>query len=307
MCRKIFIPLLIYLTFVLVGGGFFRLTYAQQAGKAIIVSEKLGPVIDLNERNRFKLFQQINGFQSAIFFQLPDSSFLVKIVYIENLSERTTFLRNLSTNEIERVREHVDQFEDIPVEIEKKPPITPEPLVRRNQSIALAVYLSYYAPSLSRVNELIGDVEGTDFPSGPGIGYRVIISKIQKVLFLADYYWWTSTVRGETELYRIEMRLKVQSINITGLYKIYRNVVSIGMGFGYYFAGYKDAGYEKELYFKNNAFGLHVCAGLFEGPNNKLFNFSLEGRYVFATIGATNEGFPKSQLSGPMITLSIMF
>ena len=137
-------------------------------------------------------------------------------------------------------------------------------------------------------------------------------SQSGQVLILGDYHYWESAVEGRTELYTVDLRLKVQSIQLTGLYKIPSNLLALGCGFGIYFADYKDTysdlNYDEVVHHWNNqALGFHLCAGLFEWSISKLFNLSLEGRYAFITIGETSDGFPKTELSGPMLTVGIIF
>jgi len=50
---------------------------AAQGPRLLIISSKVGAEIDLNERTTYDLFEGVNDFQSAWFYQMPDSSFWV--------------------------------------------------------------------------------------------------------------------------------------------------------------------------------------------------------------------------------------
>lgn len=86
-------------------------SHAQEEGKVIVISPKVGEVIDLEERNRHKLFQTFSEFKSAMFLQLPDSTFAVKIVYLENGVQKSQ-LWKLSVQELQRnYKEPIDMSE----------------------------------------------------------------------------------------------------------------------------------------------------------------------------------------------------
>jgi len=63
--------------------------YAQEEeGEIIIISKRVGKEIDQEEREKFKLFQEIKGFQSAVYIKLPDNRYFLKITYLdENTGE----------------------------------------------------------------------------------------------------------------------------------------------------------------------------------------------------------------------------
>lgn len=311
MLRNFFIIYIFFQLFIISIGTNIQLSHAQEEGKLFIVSEKVGTEIDLYERNKYQLFQKIEGFQSAVFLKLSNDTYMVKIVFYDNNEEKNKVLKDLTNNEIEKIQNHINNIAEIKNKTydgveESSDSINKN---KENQPYALAVLLGYYAPSLQYVNELSGDEQESNFPAGPCVGYRIIVSKIPKVLILGEYYYWESIVRGTTDLYWINMKLRLQSANITGIYKIFTDYLAVGAGIGFYFTDYSDMDRYSEVirHFKNETVGFHLCAGIFEGPNNKLFNFTLEGRYVFATVKDTPEGFPKTELSGPKIIASIMF
>ena len=53
---------------------------AHEEGEIIIISECVGKEIDQDERDRFKLFEGIKGFQSAICLKLSESRYLFKLI-----------------------------------------------------------------------------------------------------------------------------------------------------------------------------------------------------------------------------------
>jgi len=62
----------------------FSVAFAEENEKVIIISEKVGEVIDVEERDRYTLFPQIEGFKSAVFLQLSDGSFVAEVTYEED-------------------------------------------------------------------------------------------------------------------------------------------------------------------------------------------------------------------------------
>ena len=89
--------------------------YSQRAeGQVIIVSERVGKEIDLEERNKYKLFQGIKGFQSAVFLKLPDSSFVSEAIYLDERTNEKKVNRIPQTEVgIEKIGEYIDHFEEI--------------------------------------------------------------------------------------------------------------------------------------------------------------------------------------------------
>ncbi len=59
---------------------FGQLLAQEEEGEIIIISERVGKEIDQEENDKFKLFQGINGFQSAVYLKLPDGRYILKII-----------------------------------------------------------------------------------------------------------------------------------------------------------------------------------------------------------------------------------
>ena len=99
------------LTVILAWGNLSSVA-AQEEGKTVVVSERVGKIIDLEERNHFKMFSAAKGFQFAVFLQNPDGSYVAKITYEENGVTKERH-RVLTREELLNIQEYLDNFEDI--------------------------------------------------------------------------------------------------------------------------------------------------------------------------------------------------
>ena len=66
----------------------FNIALAEDQEKVIIISEKVGEVIDVEERERFGLWPAIKGFKSAVFLQLSDGSYVAEVTYEKDGEEK---------------------------------------------------------------------------------------------------------------------------------------------------------------------------------------------------------------------------
>jgi len=112
MSRKHFLLLILFIcTFF---PSFIPLHALKEKGKIIIISERVGEEIDREERDKFRLFQRINGFQSAVFIKLPDNRYLLKIAYLdENTGELKIERIQQSEASIKNRGDYIDRFEEI--------------------------------------------------------------------------------------------------------------------------------------------------------------------------------------------------
>ncbi|NOZ45956.1 MAG: hypothetical protein GXO79_04155 [Chlorobi bacterium] len=80
----------LFFLLVLLNSGFL---FAQEVPKAIILSSKVGPVIDSVENKEYNLFPEIpvNNFKGAQFFKLADGSKKVKIYYKDGTVDEKPF------------------------------------------------------------------------------------------------------------------------------------------------------------------------------------------------------------------------
>ena len=77
-------------------------------GTVVILSDKIGPTINLKERNFYGLFKGIHDFESAVLLQRPDVSYIFK-VFTEKKDESSASIRwiSITEEEIELVRLHI--------------------------------------------------------------------------------------------------------------------------------------------------------------------------------------------------------
>lgn len=97
-------------------------------GRVIVVSEKVGPEIDLAERNYYGLFQgetiykspllqvvqvPIDGFKSAAFVQTPDTSLAIRVTYGFGDQLRSRLLRLRAKETLKHIRNYIEHFDEI--------------------------------------------------------------------------------------------------------------------------------------------------------------------------------------------------
>lgn len=86
----------------------------EDEGEVIIISRRVGEMIDLEERNRFGLFSGVEGFRSARFFRLPDGGCILKITHLDETTGREQVKWVPRTeSEKKQIGEYVDHFEEI--------------------------------------------------------------------------------------------------------------------------------------------------------------------------------------------------
>lgn len=92
-------------------------------GTVVILSEKVGPAIDLEERNYYGMFSGVQHFESAVLLQMPDSSYLFKII-TKNIvdSSKKVILFSQSKEALESIRHIIETYNGIeheapPIEI----------------------------------------------------------------------------------------------------------------------------------------------------------------------------------------------
>ncbi len=86
--------------------------FSAEGEKVIVLSEKIGDVIDREERDYFGMFQAYEGFKSAVFLELPDSSYVAEITY-ETDGEEKTIRWPQSAESIESLRNYIDNYEEV--------------------------------------------------------------------------------------------------------------------------------------------------------------------------------------------------
>jgi hypothetical protein len=89
-------------------------TAQEDEAQAIVISERVGTEIDHEERNAFRLFLDVEGFESAAFFKMPDGSYMLKITVTDKVNgeERIQWIPRTEL-EVNQIGEYVDHFEQI--------------------------------------------------------------------------------------------------------------------------------------------------------------------------------------------------
>lgn len=88
-------------------------------GETIVISERVGSTIEPEERERFDLFKGINGFKSAMFYEMPGGGYEA-VILTEN--QKLAAL-NRDSLAIPILRDYINRYEEIKpsrVEFEKK-------------------------------------------------------------------------------------------------------------------------------------------------------------------------------------------
>jgi len=114
MFRKCLFLKLLFISIVHFSSG--QLYAQKEEGEIIIISERVGKEIDQEEREKFKLFQGVKGFQSAVHLKLPDNRYFLKITYLD---EKTGELKSKHIPQSEASMKnrgyYIDRFEEIQV------------------------------------------------------------------------------------------------------------------------------------------------------------------------------------------------
>jgi hypothetical protein len=96
----------------------FASTTAQLIGgvdstRVVILSDRVGPVIDLQEREQYRLFLQINGFVHAVVLQLPDTTFVIRFTIAEPGGRERDSLVVYGGPLLRNLAERIEHFEEI--------------------------------------------------------------------------------------------------------------------------------------------------------------------------------------------------
>jgi len=110
MFRKYFLSLLLFFSIFCFSS--VQLYAQEKEGEVIIISERVGEEIDKEEREKFGLFPDIIGFQSAVLLKLPDNTYFFEITHLD---EQTGELK------IERIKASEESIYNIRYQIDIKP------------------------------------------------------------------------------------------------------------------------------------------------------------------------------------------
>jgi len=118
MSQKHFFSLLFFIGSYLLT--LVPLAAQEEQGEIIIISERVGKEIDPEEREKFKLFEGIQGFQSAVHIKLPDGRYFLKITYRDENSGELKIRRiQQSEASIKNSGDYIDRFEERQAEKQK--------------------------------------------------------------------------------------------------------------------------------------------------------------------------------------------
>jgi|GEM_PF-969965 len=112
MYGKYFFSIIFFICFYLIT--IVPLSAQEEQGEIVIISERVGKEIDPEEREKFKLFEGINGFQSAVYIKLPDGRYLLKITYLDEKTGEIKISRTQQSElSIKNRGDYIDRFEEI--------------------------------------------------------------------------------------------------------------------------------------------------------------------------------------------------
>jgi hypothetical protein len=109
----------------------FPIPICAQEGEIMILSERVGEKIDVQERNYYKLWGDIKGFQSAVFLQTEEGC-IAKVTYVED-GQKKVLSQRISVGRFRWFGEYIDHFEEIEAgtyelkayEVDRQPAIEP--------------------------------------------------------------------------------------------------------------------------------------------------------------------------------------
>jgi opacity protein-like surface antigen len=101
---------------ILFGSAFLLMpsrVLAQDSDKVVILSPRVGAAIDASERDRFRLFPQIEGFKQAVIYKTPNNTYYIVIISVTpdgNTKETTVGYRE---SDLLALAERIEHFEDL--------------------------------------------------------------------------------------------------------------------------------------------------------------------------------------------------
>jgi hypothetical protein len=107
-----------YITLILLLYACAQSVSQEPTGTVVILSDKVGPVIDLEERKLYRMFMGIQNYESAVLLQSPDGSYTFKAVSRQaNDTSVKVHWFPATEEEIKRIRlfiETYDRIQDVP-------------------------------------------------------------------------------------------------------------------------------------------------------------------------------------------------
>jgi hypothetical protein len=120
---------------------------AQDKEQVIVISENVGDVVDIEERDRYQLFPQIKGFKSAVFLELSEESFVAEVTYEEAGEEKKRRIP-LSKQAVASLKDYIEN-----VSTGKIPPLASEDVEKDEAE----KYTTYSKGELVIISERVGD------------------------------------------------------------------------------------------------------------------------------------------------------
>jgi hypothetical protein len=87
---------------------------AQEKGDVVVISPKVGEVIDRQERDRYSLFHASHNFQSAVILQRPDGSYVVEITEGVSGAEQVRTLP-IDRQTLDQLGDQIEQYHLDPI------------------------------------------------------------------------------------------------------------------------------------------------------------------------------------------------
>ena len=81
----------------------------------IIISERVGEVVDAEEREQFDLFLGVTGFNSATYYEIAEGGYKVEIMAADKIFAAV----NRDAQAVEILREYIDAYEEIQGSVEE--------------------------------------------------------------------------------------------------------------------------------------------------------------------------------------------
>jgi len=101
-----------YFKFIIVLLIYSQLPAQDEEGKRVFINELVGKEIDQQERQKYKLFSDIDEFQSAVYVWLPDNNLILKITYMD---EETGAIQNKTVRQpadaVKEIAAYIENFE----------------------------------------------------------------------------------------------------------------------------------------------------------------------------------------------------
>lgn len=185
MGKKIFLAMLVGLLF-LSGPNSLR---GQDSDRVVILSPRVGSVINAVERERYQLFQEIRDFERAVFLQTPEKTYYARIWFKGPDGDRRDTTAQYPENILLKLAEQIDHFEDLkenryhmgdqPAKIRIVEP--EEPIVQRTKGTDIVLVLTngqkIEGELLSvRDRSVLIAVEAKDFPRALSTGIKGVLA-----------------------------------------------------------------------------------------------------------------------------------